>query len=144
VLFRVVQFQILENEQSEVILILNPNILSIISMKTYEQRGDDSLLIINQKTSKKISINNVVLLKGDVNYTVFHFLHGKEKMVARSIKFFEKFLETHGFLRIHRSFMVNPNYIEMYNAEKEILTMRNGQEANISRRRKHTLGSLVA
>jgi hypothetical protein len=39
--------------------------------------------------------------------------------------------------------MINPNYIEMYNAEKEILTMRNGQEASISRRRKHTLGSLV-
>ena len=113
-------------------------------MKTYEQRGDDSLLIINQRTSKKVSINNVVLLKGDVNYTVFHLLHGKEKMVARSIKYFEKFLETHGFLRVHRSFMVNPNYIDMYNAEKEILTMRNGQEANISRSRKHTLGSLVA
>lgn len=112
-------------------------------MKTYEQRGDDSLLIINQRTSKKVLINNVVLLKGNVNYTVFHFLHGKEKMVARSIKYFEKFLETHGFLRVHRSFMINPNYIEMYNAEKEILTMRNGQEANISRRRKHTLGSLV-
>jgi DNA-binding LytR/AlgR family response regulator len=115
----------------------------IILMKTYEQKGDSSLLIINQRTSKKVSIKNVVLLKGNVNYTVFHFLHGKEKMVARSIKFFEKFLETHGFLRIHRSFMVNPNYIEMYNSEREILTMRNGQEANISRRRKHTLGSLV-
>ena len=112
-------------------------------MKTYEQSGDDSLLIINQRTSKKIPISNVVLLKGDVNYTVFHFLHGREKMVARSIKYFEKFLKTHGFLRIHRSFMINPNYIEMYNAEKEILTMRNGQEAYISRRRKHTLGSLV-
>lgn len=112
-------------------------------MKIYEQRGDNPLLTINQRTLKKVPINNIVLLKGDVNYTIFHFLHGKEKMVARSIKFFEKLLETHGFLRIHRSFMINPNYIEMYNAEKEILTMRNGQEANISRRRKHTLGSLV-
>lgn len=112
-------------------------------MKTHEPRGDNSLLIINQRTLKKVSINNIVSLKGDVNYTIFHFLHGREKMVARSIKFFEKLLETYGFLRIHRSFMINPNYIETYNTEKEILTMRNGQEANISRRRKHTLGSLV-
>jgi DNA-binding LytR/AlgR family response regulator len=112
-------------------------------MKTYTQKGDNSLLIINHKTSKKVSIKNVVLLKGDVNYTVFHLLHGKEKMVARSIKFFEKFLETHGFLRVHRSFMINPNYVEMYNQEKEILTMANGQEATISRRRKHTLKSFV-
>lgn len=112
-------------------------------MKTYEHSGDNPLLIINRRTLKKVSINNIVLLRGDVNYTIFHFLHGREKMVARSIKFFEKLLETHGFLRVHRSFIINPNYIEMYNAEKEILTMCNGQEANISRRRKHTLGSLV-
>jgi DNA-binding LytR/AlgR family response regulator len=112
-------------------------------MKIYEQKGNDALLIINQKTLKKVLVENVVLLKGDINYTTFYLLHGKEKVVARSIKFFEKFLETHGFLRIHRSFMVNPNYIEMYNSEKEILTMSNGQEANISRRRKHTLGSIV-
>jgi DNA-binding LytR/AlgR family response regulator len=112
-------------------------------MKTYEQKGDNSLLIINHKTLKKVLVNNVVLLKGDVNYTTFHLLHGKEKMVARSIKFFEKFLETHGFLRVHRSFMVNPNYIQEYNQERESLTMKNGQEAIISRRRKYTLGSLV-
>ncbi|MCU0469335.1 MAG: LytTR family transcriptional regulator DNA-binding domain-containing protein [Arcicella sp.] len=112
-------------------------------MKTYEQKGDDSLLIINHKTLKKVSVKNVVLLKGDVNYTVFHLLHGREKIVARSIKFFEKFLETHGFLRVHRSFMINPNYVEMYNQEKDILTMRNGHEATISRRRKHTLKNIV-
>jgi DNA-binding LytR/AlgR family response regulator len=112
-------------------------------MKTYEQKGDNSLLIINHKTLKKVLVNNVVLLKGDVNYTTFHLLHGKEKMVARSIKFFEKFLETHGFLRVHRSFMVNPNYIQEYNQDRESLTMKNGQEATISRRRKYTLGSLV-
>jgi DNA-binding LytR/AlgR family response regulator len=112
-------------------------------MKTYTQKGDKSLLIINHKTSKKVPIKNVILLKGNINYTTFHFLHGKEKMVAHSIKFFEKFLETHGFLRVHRSFMINPNYVEMYNQEKEILTMANGQEATISRRRKHTLKSFV-
>lgn len=112
-------------------------------MKIYEQKGNDSLLIINHKTLKKVLIKNVILLKGDINYTTFHLLHGKEKVVARSIKFFEKFLETHGFLRVHRSFMINPNYIEMYNPEKEMLVMSNGQEANISRRKKHTLGRLV-
>lgn len=108
-------------------------------MKTYQQKGSDSLLIINHRTSKKILINDVVLLKGDVNYTTFHLQCGKEKVVAHSIKFFEPYLETHGFLRIHRSFMINPNYVKSYNKGEEVLTMSNGQNAYISRRRKHTL-----
>ena len=45
-------------------------------------------------------------------------------MVARSIEFFEKFLEIYGFLRVHRSFMINPNYIEMYNVEKDVMVYK--------------------
>lgn len=112
-------------------------------MKTYQQKGSSAFLIINHKTLKKVLVNNVVLLKGDINYTTFYFKYGETKTLPRTIKFFETFLETHGFLRIHRSFMVNPNYIESYNQEHEILTMTNGQSANISRRRKHTLKGMI-
>jgi DNA-binding LytR/AlgR family response regulator len=112
-------------------------------MKTYQQKGNDSLLIINHRTSKKILLHDVVLLKGDINYTTFHLQCGSEKVVAHSIKFFEPHLEKFGFLRIHRSFMVNPTYVKSYNKENEVLTMSNGHQANISRRRKHTLKDLV-
>jgi DNA-binding LytR/AlgR family response regulator len=112
-------------------------------MKTYQQKGSNAFIIINQKTLKKISVSNVVLLKGDVNYTTFHLQYGEVKVVPRSIKFFETFLETHGFLRVHRSYMINPNHVKAYNQEQEIVTMTNGQEAQISRRRKHTLIGVI-
>jgi DNA-binding LytR/AlgR family response regulator len=108
-------------------------------MKTYPQKGSDAFITINHKTSKKILVSNVVLLKGNINYTAFHLQYGEVKVVPRSIKFFETFLETHGFLRIHRSYMINPNHVKNYNQEQEIFSMTNGQEASISRRRKHTL-----
>jgi DNA-binding LytR/AlgR family response regulator len=113
-------------------------------MKTYQQKGNNSLLIINHKTSKKVFINDVILLKGDVNYTMLYLENGKQKLVAHSIKFFEPYLETHGFLRIHRSFMINPNHVKEYNPEQYILTMTNGQKADISRRRKSVLKNLAA
>ena len=108
-------------------------------MKTYQQKGNNALLILNHRTSVKVFINSVILIKADVNYTKFYLDGGKEKTVAHSIKFFENHLENHGFLRVHRAFMINPNYVKTYNSEQEVLTMSNGQIANISRRRKHTL-----
>jgi DNA-binding LytR/AlgR family response regulator len=105
-------------------------------MKTYQQKGNTALLIINHRTSKKILVSNVILLEGNVNYTRFHLENGKSKMVAHSIKFFEPYLETHGFLRVHRAYMVNPIHVKRYEKEDDCLMMTNGLMANISRRRK--------
>lgn len=108
-------------------------------MKTYQQKGNTALLILNHKTLKKVFINDVILLKGDVNYTNLYLENGKQKLLAHPIKFFEPYLETHGFLRVHRSYMINPNHVKEYNQVDEFLMMTNGQKADISRRRKYIL-----
>jgi DNA-binding LytR/AlgR family response regulator len=108
-------------------------------MKTYQQKGNQELLILNHKTLKKVLIANVVLLEGSINYTILYMQDGKTKLLSHTLKFFETFLKTHGFLRVHRSCLINPNYVQHYNQEQEILTMTNGYQANISRRRKHEL-----
>jgi len=108
-------------------------------MKTYQQKGNNSLLIINHKTSKKVFIDDVILLKGDVNYTILYLENGKQKLVAHSIKFYEPYLKTHGFLRVHRSYMINPNHVKEHNQIDEYLMMTNGQKADISRRRRFIL-----
>lgn len=111
-------------------------------MKTYQQKGNTALLILNHKTSKKVLINDVILLKGDINCTILYLENGKQKVVAHPIKFFEPYLETHGFLRIHRSYMINPNHVKEYNQVDEFLMVTNGQKADISRRRRSVLKHL--
>jgi len=107
-------------------------------MKKYLPKGSsNSLLILNHRTSKKVFINEVVLLKGETNYTAIFMDNGKIKIQAHSIKYYEEFLETHGFLRVHRAFLVNPNHVKTYNKESRKLTMTNGQQAIISRRKVH-------
>jgi DNA-binding LytR/AlgR family response regulator len=113
-------------------------------MKTYQQKGNNNILILNHKTSSKVLINSVILIEGNINYTKFYLKEGKQKLVAHTMKFFESHLESHGFLRVHRAFMINPNYVKKYNSEQETLTMSNGQIANISRRRKGVLKDFVA
>ena len=113
-------------------------LFNIISMKTYQQKGNDSLLIINQKTLKKVLLQNVVLLKGDINYTTFYLKYGKEKVVAHTLKFFEDYLETRGFLRVHRSFMINPNFVEKYNEEQELYDKKNYIRDHSYKNKNHT------
>lgn len=111
-------------------------------MKTYLQKGNINLLILNHRTSCKVFINRVILIKANVNYSTFYMDGGREKRVAHSMKFFEPYLITQGFLRVHRAFMINPNYVKTYNPGAEVLTMSNGQIATIARRRRSILKNL--
>ena len=73
----------------------------------------------------RVSVSRIILVEGDVNDTRFYPKEGKERGVARPIKFFESHLKTYGFLRVHRAFRINTNYVKAYNSE--VLTMSNGQ-----------------
>jgi len=73
-----------------------------------------------------VSISRIILVEGDANDTKFRLEEGKEKGVARTVKFFERYLETPGLLRVTRAFRVNPIYVKAYNSEQEGLTMSNG------------------
>lgn len=67
-------------------------------MKIYKPCGNNHLLTLNKKTSKKVFIKDVILLRGETNYTYFVLRSGTEILVARTISFFEAFLNTHGFI----------------------------------------------
>ena len=112
-------------------------------MKTYQPKGSDLLLIINHKTSQKVLIKNVILLKGDINYTTLYLESGKTKTLSHTLKFYEEFLKNKGFLRVHRGFLINPNYVKEYCKEKQIIMMTNGHQAEISRRKKRELKDLL-
>lgn len=108
-------------------------------MKIYKPCGNDKLLILNKKTSKKVFINDVMLLRGETNYTHFILRSGTEILVARPISFFEAFLNTHGFIRVHRRYMVNTNHVINIDNSATSLTLRSGHTAQISRRKKRNL-----
>ena len=82
-----------------------------------------------------------MLLKGKANYTIFILRDGREKVVAHTLKYFESFLQTYGFQRVHRSSMINPNYVKSYNEQSNIITMDNQMNVQISRRRRDSFVS---
>ncbi len=99
----------------------------------------EDLLIINQKNKKAIAINQIIMLKGFVNYTRFYLQNGKEKLSARTLKHYEVLLNNKGFIRVHRGFIVNQKCIVEHNLVTSQLILTDGHEADISRRRKNGL-----
>lgn len=78
----------------------------------------------------------VAYLKADENYSLLMFPNGKTILKSRPIKHYEASFLAQGWFRIHRSFMVNPNFIENISTDREHICLQDGTLLPISRRKK--------
>ncbi len=54
----------------------------------------------------------IVRCTADINYTLFHFINGKKFISSRNLgTYFDK-LRKFGFVRIHKSHVINPNHVK--------------------------------
>ncbi len=77
----------------------------------------------------------IIRLEASSNYTRIFFTNNTKITSAKVLKEFAQMLEPFGFLRIHRTHLVNPQHI--YCVTKGKVIMRDASEAGISRRMKH-------
>ena len=84
----------------------------------------------------------IIRLEGESNYTRFYFTDKKILLTSRTLKEYEEMLAAHGFLRVHKSHLVNKKYIVSYNAEG-MLVMKDSSKVEISRRRKEEVMAAI-
>lgn len=59
-------------------------------------------------------LNNIIYCEGDSNYTKIVTGDGRKLMVSRTLKEVEELLSSPYFFRIHKSFLVNLNFVKFY------------------------------
>ena len=56
----------------------------------------------------------IIYCKAEENFTRFKLTDGRELMICRTLKFYQETLEPLGFLRIHKSYVINLNHLRKY------------------------------
>ncbi|MCB0524939.1 MAG: response regulator transcription factor [Lewinellaceae bacterium] len=78
---------------------------------------------------------DIIRCQADSNYTVFH-LSGKRKFVSsKTLGEYEAILQTQGFLRVHKSHLVNLSFIDNF-LGKDYIRLLDNTEIEVARRRK--------
>lgn len=81
-------------------------------------------------------IADIVYIVADNNYTRFYFKDSEKMIVAKAMKDFEEILNPDHFVRIHKSTIINLEYLKDYsNKDRLLVTMKDQTELSISRRR---------
>lgn len=111
-------------------------------MQNEPQDLSTNYVLVNQKQRTLIPVENIIMLEGQSNYSVFHLKYGKKRIYAHTIRHFEDQLLNQQFIRVHSGFLINPSYVVEYNREDSKLRMENNLEASISRRKRKNLKPL--
>jgi two-component system LytT family response regulator len=77
----------------------------------------------------------IIRLEGESNYTKFFFTGNKSLLTSKTLKEYEEILTNHGFIRIHKSHIINKAHVVNYCGEG-ILTLADNSKVEISRRRR--------
>lgn len=84
-----------------------------------------------------VEMNDIIMLEAEGAYTQVYLNNQSKLLVSRKIKFFEDMLaKRKNFFRIHRSYLVNLNYIKKYNRSESIVITDIGQSLPVSKERK--------
>ena len=96
--------------------------------------------IRNGSKSQVIPLSEIIYCFSERNYTRIYLAGGNTRLSYKTMKNVKEKLEPHGFVLIHRSYMVNCMYIKDISLNGEsFVTLSTGLQLPVSRRRKDAL-----
>ncbi len=110
------------------------------------QPKNEQLLVLQESIAKpnqlpkKISLHTldkIVVVSLDNNYTTFYFDNGTKLMVTKTLKFYADLLKDNSFLRVHQSHLVNTKYIkEFIKSDGGYLVLKDKSTVSVSVRKR--------
>jgi two-component system LytT family response regulator len=91
-----------------------------------------------------ISINEIVYCKSDSNYTELILTKSRKLIASKTLKYFTSILPENKFLRIHKSYLINIDFIKKYlKKDGGEIVMSNNDSLPISRKTKNEILKLI-
>lgn len=101
-------------------------------------RDDQKLAITNTQGTFFYRIGGISRVEGEGNYSRLYFDTGNTVLASKTLKDFEEMLSSHGFVRVHKSHLVNKRFVVSVLNDNTV-KMEDGSILEISRRRKEAV-----
>lgn len=89
--------------------------------------------------SKQIDHQTALYIQAAESYSIVVQLVGKPILKSRPLKNYAEYLQNLGWCRIHRSYLVNPQFVISLTENRENICLKNGEILPISRRNLKTV-----
>lgn len=124
-----------EKKQKEGLLDKKMDALSNMLKAGQQQNG--KLTLHASREVHFVQISQIIRVAAEGNYSIFFLANGKKITVSRTLGDFEELLTAQHFYRIHKSHLINLNYlVKLTKTDIPSVIMTDGSEIEVSVRRK--------
>ena len=87
-----------------------------------------------------VTVKEIIRCQANGNFTDFYLADGSHRLICRTLKFYDEILSDLGFMRVHKSHLVNLQYIKAYKRGKGgLLSMEGDHTVEVAPSRKAEL-----
>lgn len=80
-----------------------------------------------------VEVQEIIRCQANDNFTDFFLVNGSKKLICRTLKHYDEILSELGFMRVHRSHLINMDYVKGYKKGKGgQVTMSDGSMVDVS------------
>ena len=100
------------------------------------------LRLFSRNEIHHVPVTHIIRLEAESNYTYIYLVNHKKFFMANVLSTYESILAPLGFIRTHRSHLVNPMYLQTLQITGEMV-MADNSRVEVSRRRKKMVKNLL-
>jgi len=106
----------------------------------HSQNKDKKVVLPVLDGFEVVQVSDIIRCVANDNFTDFYLIDGTKKVICRTLKFYEEVLNDSGFIRVHRSHLINVQYVKSYKKGKGgVVIMSDGSHVDVSASKKQNL-----
>jgi two-component system, LytTR family, response regulator len=114
--------------------------LDILERKLNKQEGEASISVATEAGTSFFKVKDILYIQAEGAYCSFYLLGGERFVVSKTMKYYADVLLEEGFIKPHKSFVVNQGYVKkMKSGEESEIILNNDVTIPVSRRRKQEI-----
>ncbi len=108
-----------------------------ILLDNIKSKGNAKIMLPTLEGFEIVKLSDIIHCQAEDNFTKFFLVDRKELLICRTLKYFEETLADSHFIRIHRSHLINLDYVIRYTKGKGgYVTMENQTELEVAPKKK--------
>ena len=116
---------------------INNNRIELLLENLRSPGTNEKIALANHDGFVYVNLNQIVRITADGNYSDIYMADGIKHVVSKALGEIEDLFPKRNFFRIHRSYLVNTNYIKRYiKSEGQQVVMEDGSILDVSHRKK--------
>lgn len=101
------------------------------------QKQNGKITLHSAREAHFVQISQIIRVAAENSYSIFYLANGKKITVSKTLGDFEEILVSQSFYRIHKSHLINLNYlVKLTKSDIPCVIMTDGSEIEVSVRRK--------